>query len=309
MNNLSIPNNFINATNYASRCNFIFNQQFKELEYENNKLSEITSNSTIYCWSGFLNHLFQYLAQTNLTNITLISGCEDHPSNPNGIIMGQPRLASFGILPCPKNIVKWYAQNAEIFSNFMIPMPIGPNICPLTSNSLKKHLINCDRNKSLFTNVNPGTNPIQRNFVLQTVLQQCPSAVLNPYGDTSEYCRGLQEHIFSLCPPGNGKDTHRAWESIFFGCIPIVEKSPMNDFFASLFPMLVVDRWCDITEDFLMNKYEEIKMKKWRYDLLDVDNFFNHFKIPINDKHKKYQELAETTMIGQTPTYNNILYY
>lgn len=305
---LKISDNVINNINYAARCDFIFNQRFEDLVYENNKLSDITSNSTVYCWSGFLNGLFQYLKTTNLQNITLISGCDDHLTNPNGTVIGMPLWANSGIVPCPRNISRWFAQNAEICSDFMKPIPIGPNICPLNSTSIKNHFGSYTRDKLLFTNINPRTNPIQRNFVLQSVLEQCPNAKLNPYGDMKAYCKGLQEHIFSLCPPGNGKDTHRAWESIVFGCIPIVEKSNMNDHFSKLFPMLVVDRWYDVTEEFLYNKYEDIKSKSWRYDLLDVNNLFNYYNIPIKYTHKKYQELGETTMTSQTTTSNNLLY-
>ena len=295
MNTFTIPDNFINNTNYISRCDFIFSQPFHEIPYENNKLSDITDNSTVYCWSSFLNGLFEYLKTTNLKNITLISGCEDYPSNPNGVVMGWPMEARQGILPCPSNIIKWYAQNAEISSKFMIPIPIGPNLYPLKGNTMREYLISCERNKLVFTNTNPGTNLIQRGYIQQQILQQCPNSVKNTSVETKEYCKQLQEHIFSMCPPGNGKDTHRVWESIFFGCIPIVEKSNMNDFFATLFPMLVVDRWSDITEEFLINKYIEIKAKKWRYDLLDADNLFDYYGIKKSNIHKKYQELAEVS--------------
>ena len=160
---------------------------------------------------------------------------------------------------------------------------------------MREYLISCERNKLVFTNTNPGTNLIQRGYIQQQILQQCPNSVKNTSVETKEYCKQLQEHIFSMCPPGNGKDTHRVWESIFFGCIPIVEKSNMNDFFATLFPMLVVDRWSDITEEFLINKYIEIKAKKWRYDLLDADNLFDYYGIKKSNIHKKYQELAEVS--------------
>lgn len=308
--NTTIPNNIITIGQYISRCDYIFNQKFKEINYENNKLSEITDNSTIYCWTGFLNSLFEYLQKTNLKNITLISGCEDLPVNPNGALMG------FGIRPiyvsqvCPMNISRWFAQNTEICSNFIKPIPIGPNIFPQNSKTFNKYKLKIERTKLLFTNMGTNSNPVQRTMIRNMILKQCPNVVLNPLTGMEEYIKGLQEHIFALCPPGNGKDTHRAWEAILFGCIPIVEKSNMNDFFAELFPILVVDRWSEITETFLYTKYEEIKNKKWRYDLLDVDAYFNYFNIKQNTKHMGYGKILEflpTTLSPETD--KNILHF
>lgn len=296
--NIQIPDNISNITNYISRCDYIFTQPFVEIPYENNRLSDITDNSTVYCWSNFLNPMFEYLKSSNLKNITLISGCNDHSVNPNGTIIGWSQSPQSGILPCPSNIIKWYAQNAEISSKFMVPIPIGPNLYPLIGNTMRQALFPCSRDKLIFTNTNPDTNPIQRSYIQELILQQCPNSIKNILVEKGEYCEQLQQHIFSLCPPGNGKDTHRAWESIFFGCIPIVEKSNMNDFFATLFPMLVVERWSDVTEDFLIKQYKEIKTKTWRYDLLDVDNLFDYYGIKKSKIHKKYQELAEIPTTG-----------
>ena len=293
---MNIPNNFICTLRYVSRCDFVFNQAFYEIPYENNRLSEITDNSTIYCYGGFLCDLFKYIEQTKIKNITLISGCEDYATNPNGSIVGWAQSPhSYNIIPCPKNITKWFAQNAEICSDFMKPMPIGPYVFPMSGDGIRRRIMVCERNKLLFTNINPSTNPTQRNCVISTVSKNCPT-MANSYGDMNQYCKGLQEHMFSLCPPGNGKDTHRTWESIFFGCIPIVEKSNMNDFFSSLFPMLVVDKWSDVNEDFLRNEYIKIMSKQWRYDLMDVDNLFDYLGIQKSNKHRKYDELLQNPM-------------
>jgi len=44
--NTQIPDNFINISHYVSRCDYIFTQPFVEIPYENNRLSDITDNST-----------------------------------------------------------------------------------------------------------------------------------------------------------------------------------------------------------------------------------------------------------------------
>jgi hypothetical protein len=66
---------------------------------------------------------------------------------------------------------------------------------------------------------------------------------------------------FALCPRGCGMDTHRFYESIYLGCVPIVEKT--NTVFDRLyhpetgFPCLVVDRWSDVTEELLDRSYPD----------------------------------------------------
>lgn len=302
--NIVIPKNYIAIGNYISRCDYIFNQRFFDYEYENNKLSDITDNSIVYCWTGFLNNLFQYLNQTDLKNITLISGCEDYPVNPNGTVVGMPVHAQYGIIPCPKNISRWFAQNAEISSDFMIPTPIGLNIFPYTPDTIKNNITFANRNKLLYIKIGTNSNPFQRKYIKNLILKQCPNVNNEEFGNRTDYFKGLQEHIFCLCPPGNGKDTHRVWEALAFGCIPIVEKSNMNDYYATLFPILVVERWSTITEQFLLNKYEELKSKKWRYDLLDVDNWFDYYKLNKSNKHAEYAKILSNIKECCSPDYS-----
>jgi len=33
-----------------------------------------------------------------------------------------------------------------------------------------------------------------------------------------------------------------------------------------------------------LKKYEEFSNKEWRYDLLDAENYFKHYEIPIRNK-------------------------
>lgn len=44
----------------------------------------------------------------------------------------------------------------------------------------------------------------------------------------------LRQAEFSLCPRGNGIDTHRFWESLYSGTIPIIEKNRVYEHFKGL---------------------------------------------------------------------------
>ena len=70
----------------------------------------------------------------------------------------------------------------------------------------------------------------------------------------------IHDHKFTISPRGNGLDTHRLWESLYLGTIPIVKKHLSMKDFEDL-PILFVNEWEDVTEDFLKEQYD-LMMKK-----------------------------------------------
>jgi len=90
------------------------------------------------------------------------------------------------------------------------------------------------------------------------------------------------ESRYALCPRGCGVDTHRFYECIYLGCVPIVLRT--HTVFDRLyapdtgFPCLVVERWADVTEDLLDQSYPDCfsKMREFhaRYPrfLTDLDS-------------------------------------
>lgn len=69
------------------------------------------------------------------------------------------------------------------------------------------------------------------------------------------------ESRYALCPRGCGVDTHRFYECIYLGCVPIVIRT--HTVFDRLyhpvtgFPCLVVERWADVTEELLDACYQD----------------------------------------------------
>ena len=90
------------------------------------------------------------------------------------------------------------------------------------------------------------------------------------------------ESRYALCPRGCGVDTHRFYECIYLGCVPIVVRT--HTVFDRLyapdtgFPCLVVERWTDVTGELLDQSYPECfsKMREFhaRYPrfLTDLDS-------------------------------------
>lgn len=66
------------------------------------------------------------------------------------------------------------------------------------------------------------------------------------------------ESRYALCPRGCGVDTHRFYECIYLGCVPIVLRTnTVFDRLYAAFPCLVVERWVDVTEELLDACYPE----------------------------------------------------
>jgi hypothetical protein len=80
-------------------------------------------------------------------------------------------------------------------------------------------------------------------------------------GDYENYLINLKKHKFVVSPPGNGIDCHRNWEAIYLGCIPIVN----NDYFIRNIykdlPVLIIEDYSILTEDYLNSMYEKLKNK------------------------------------------------
>ena len=82
-----------------------------------------------------------------------------------------------------------------------------------------------------------------------------------------QYYTQLAKSKYVLSPEGEGIDCHRIYESIYFNSIPILLTCLMDDFYFKYdFPIIVVNSWNIITEQFLMNNYEKYyrKLVDWK---------------------------------------------
>ena len=95
---------------------------------------------------------------------------------------------------------------------------------------------------------------------------------------------------FVLSPKGAGLDCHRTWEVLAMGSIPIVLSSSIDDVFKGL-PVVIVDSWSEINEEFLHSKYEEIRKKKerneYKMEKLQLDYWTKKFQSKIKQKRPK----------------------
>lgn len=73
--------------------------------------------------------------------------------------------------------------------------------------------------------------------------------------ETHKFYEQISMSKYIPCPAGSGIDTHRVYESILLNSIPIVVSSPLNELYRKL-PVLIVDSWNNITQEFLESSYD-----------------------------------------------------
>ena len=83
-----------------------------------------------------------------------------------------------------------------------------------------------------------------------------------------ETFRITPRYKYSLCPEGNGLDTHRFYETYLLGCSPIVRKGPLTPLHSQFPNTVVVNEWDDvknIKETPVPHNFEMVKLHYWLY--------------------------------------------
>ena len=86
-------------------------------------------------------------------------------------------------------------------------------------------------------------------------------------GSELDWYQDIMRHRMVLCPRGNGLDTHRTWEALYLGRVPVVKASEMDATFERL-PVIVLNDWADLSEERLEADYQAImgRMESDYYD-------------------------------------------
>lgn len=99
--------------------------------------------------------------------------------------------------------------------------------------------------------------------------------------DLHKFWEGISSSKFAICPPGNGPDTYRVWESLYHGTIPITLQNPIYDNFN--LPILQIYSYKMLSENLLITFYEKIKNMKFDFDTLKLSYWLNKFKEKSNE--------------------------
>ena len=174
-----------------------------------------------------------------------------------------------GDLPCdgfrqyflPANVVRWFATNitAPHPRTSALPLSLGSPRSSVTLHAeeiLGLRASGIPRDRWLYVNFRPDTNPSVRQPVFDDFQRRSATgdwitfAPPSGRGTNTGFLEALVRHRFVLCPPGNGVDTHRMWEALLAGAVPVVLRSRALEPFSEL-PVLFVEDFGQVTKEFL----------------------------------------------------------
>jgi mannosyltransferase OCH1-like enzyme len=170
----------------------------------------------------------------------------------------------------PENVIKWYAQNVNVENPKIESIPIGLENNMWDKKNGKKMFLNeqlkqrREYKNLVYMNHDVTTNPSKRAFLYDIFAgKSWVTSIKGKNGyNVKEYYNNLYNHKFVICPEGNGIDTHRTWEALYMGTIPIEKKNINNQHYTDL-PICFVNDWSDLTEEFLNTEWTRIKGKRW----------------------------------------------
>ena len=171
-------------------------------------------------------------------------------------------------------LIAWFAQNMLIKHPKAICIPVGfANRCwPHGEFKVYDAVIEKAQNgifkkkTMLYMNFNVKTYPPERTKVWN-MFKDKPFCTIGKRKIYREFLEDLAESIFVLSPRGGGFDCLRVWETLLVGNYPIVKKSPIDSVYEEL-PIVFINDWSEVTEEFLNLKYKELLSKKFDYSKL-----------------------------------------
>ncbi len=140
------------------------------------------------------------------------------------------------------HVYRVYAINANFTHPRLTLLPIGfmdSQLDFLSSFQPKQ----CERDIEIYLNFKRQHNPDKRNECIR-VFENDPRVVQRNIVSVSEYYDDLCRSKFVLCPEGTGMDTHRVYESILCGAIPVVLRNSLAPLYEKL-PVCIVNSWKD----------------------------------------------------------------
>jgi len=296
---LLLENNFISGQNFASLSDIVFceNLQYDEFEKINNeklkiinknsdivlyklKKFEIKNGDIIFCHISFIKNLFYYLNKLKVVDhITLITGQSDK------------KIDNKTFQKKPECIKKWYSINVEYENDNLIPIPLG-----IANNYSKKNIPAKDfisnesktfkKEEKLYINIRKSTNYKERASLENDYKDLNWVVYKEPNLTTKEYLDDLKKFKFTLCPWGNGIDTHRVWEALYSGSIPVIK---YHHTFSSVknLPIIFLNKYEDLNLELLVKKSKQLNFEQTHE--LDI----NYWKNVIHNNKIKFDNKKE----------------
>jgi len=249
------------------------------------RFKALADNELIYyCNTHDIEDFFKTPPQNNFV---LISHNSDGniTNNPIRFNNGSSNDVNFNNIIIPRNLIKWYGQNINVNHEKIESIPIGLENSEWFKDIRKESkILQIIKTKKIYKNTlyichNINTNPKERLEPYEIFNNK--NWVTIEYGvnglNFENYLNNIYNHKFVLCPEGNGIDTHRTWETLYSGSIPIEKRNLNNRFYEDL-PICFVNEWSEINEDFLNSEFIRISNTDWNLDKLNFNYWIEKIK-------------------------------
>ena len=277
--------NFINSNNFAKFSDFVFSEIIDKDEFPNNKnlikLKEIVSDETnaiwyfnpninlkendvIFCHTDMVLVLFSLLKNIeSLKNLKLITHQSDTSINRK---LWRKK---------PSCISEWYSTNVNYSTDKLISIPIGignpymkiyENQIDMIVKISASEIVKKNTAYSAFR-INTNTPERLRAFFALRKKEWSQSPVKKEV--PLMYLQNLNSSKFTICPWGNGIDTHRIWESLYLGSIPVTRYHKVYEQF-KIYPIIFIKNWKKISLSELMNHAKNLDFKA-NLEFLDIN--------------------------------------
>jgi len=292
-------NYYVGSRGILKSCNYFSSNPISSIRrmafYPELKTIKQTKNPVIYVCNSAMLH-FNTIVQYIDFSFVLVSGDSDD-SMPFDVLKNE----EFETLISNPFLLHWFSQNMTIDHPKITKIPIGMDyhtMCvkqiwgPITTPKNQEFLLTSIRKIPFYERFYEKQVKCYANFHFQMdtkygkdrkdALAQIPrnlvyyEPVMVPRLKT---WNTQKEFAFVISPHGGGYDCHRLWEALILGCIPIVKTSPIDKLYYGL-PVLIVNKWSDITMELLTNTIIDFKEK-------EINNMFSYEKLTLHYWTKK----------------------
>ena len=308
-------NNIINSHNFIKSSNIFYagyfpDDELKDLDMDNyfpiiysngatlikSRSFELKENDIIFCHTMFIDYLFKHLKGIEeFTNIKLITHQTDVPITKE-LFSKKPNCISV-----------WFSTNVAYEHKNLIPIPIGVgnshNKKTLTFRNFKNTYSESPRKESVYSNFNLNTNYFHRYKASKVLLNKDWAFLDRPDQPLEVFVNNLIENKYCFAPWGNGYDTHRLWEGVYSGAIPITKDHMAFKNFKDL-PIIYLNSYKDLNiENLSKNTFQDLNYKK-----LNIEWWINLIKnkeIKGNKNSLKFYESEDENITNVRDFFNN----
>lgn len=112
----------------------------------------------------------------------------------------------------------------------------------------------------------------------------------------SAHYERISRFKWTVCPRGAGQDTHRLWEALYLGSIPVVLKSPISTLYAGL-PVIELNSWDELSLETLRTRSAALSSDR-------SNAYFEHWASHIagETREQKNMQHRMTMVVGMEGT-------